>query len=811
MFYADFRSFFQTATGHEPFAYQKQFAEMPALPILIAVLTGLGKFATVVLGWLWRRFHADPDIRCKTPLRLIYCLPTRTLVEQAYEEAKVWLEKLNLNSEVNLELLMGGAVAKNWDLEPEKPAIIIGTQDQLVSRALNRGYAMSRYRWPIQYAQLNNDVLWVMDEVQLMGIGASTTAQLQGFREQFGTYGHTHSIWMSATLDPKFLDTPDFRQNNRNPNVLTLTETDEQSPVVKQRLGAVKMLRKLATTLSQRQDAKGKLLPANKQEESYAVALAKEVAKIHEPNILTLVICNRVSRAQAVYQVLKKLIPETESITLIHSRFRLAERRIQNSKINEYRSGKSGILVTTQAVEAGVDISAKNLITELAPWSALVQRFGRCNRKGEYATAFVYWVDIPDLNWRGIAQPYTVEELKIAREQLEKLEDVGLNRIREMQIVTPEIEGLIPRKTDILELFDTSVDLAGHDIDVSRFIRNAEDLDVQVAWREWEGTVPPQTPEDAGYKGALQKEELCSVRVYRIKEFLEKVQGIAWVWDGEWTRAQSFYPGQRLLLHCSLGGYSAELGFTGNPKDKPAPVELEDNSLIEPDGDGRDPLSFSAQWESLQEHSTKTAQVMDELCQKLHGVWGQSPLPKTLLCRAAQWHDAGKAHEEFQKMLRWEQNPPVPTDQLWAKAPPRDRQKQYIWPHDRRGFRHELVSALMALQNNEDFLLAYLVVCHHGKVRMNIQPRPHEIKPQGKELYALGVHEGDCVSEVDLGGGVTIPSLQLTLKCMQLGADSWTERAYALLEQYGPFKLAFLEMLVRITDWRASTPTSTME
>lgn len=37
-------------------------------------------------------------------------------------------------------------------------------------------------------------------------------------------------------------------------------------------------------------------------------------------------------------------------------------------------------VVATQAVEAGVDVSARVLITELAPWSSLVQRFGRCNR-----------------------------------------------------------------------------------------------------------------------------------------------------------------------------------------------------------------------------------------------------------------------------------------------------------------------------------------------------------------------------------------------------------------------------------------------
>src|SRR5690606_15022957 len=40
------------------------------------------------------------------------------------------------------------------------------------------------------------------------------------------------------------------------------------------------------------------------------------------------------------------------------------------------------IIVATQVVEAGVDISADALVTELAPWASLIQRLGRCARYG---------------------------------------------------------------------------------------------------------------------------------------------------------------------------------------------------------------------------------------------------------------------------------------------------------------------------------------------------------------------------------------------------------------------------------------------
>ena len=74
---------------------------------------------------------------------------------------------------------MGGEEPDDWDRHPEADVILVGTQDLPLSRALNRGYAMSRYRWPLEFGLLNNDCLWVFDEVQLMGDALATSTQLQ--------------------------------------------------------------------------------------------------------------------------------------------------------------------------------------------------------------------------------------------------------------------------------------------------------------------------------------------------------------------------------------------------------------------------------------------------------------------------------------------------------------------------------------------------------------------------------------------------------------------------------------------------------
>ncbi len=207
----NFADFFHTAAGNTPYNYQSRLAGSdPGTAChsqLINIPTGLGKTAAVVLAWLWNRVQLQNP---RWPRRLVYCLPMRTLVEQTDAEVKKWLtaqgllwddKPANRPGKVGVHILMGGEDAGEWDIYPEENAILIGTQDMLLSRALNRGYGMSRSRWPMHFGLLNNDALWVFDEVQLMGAGLPTTAQLTAFRARFGGGSPTHSWWwMSATV-----------------------------------------------------------------------------------------------------------------------------------------------------------------------------------------------------------------------------------------------------------------------------------------------------------------------------------------------------------------------------------------------------------------------------------------------------------------------------------------------------------------------------------------------------------------------------------------------------------------------------------
>ena len=213
MAFGTFAEMFEKATGNAPYPYQARMATAAEIPSLVSVPTGLGKTAAAIVGWVWRRRLADEETRRSTPRRLVYCLPMRVLVEQTRDCAVEWLRNLGVYAEnaraehpadkIGVHVLMGGDVVKDWDRWPDRDQILIGTQDMLLSRALNRGYALSRFRWPVQFGLLNNDCLWVMDEVQLMGNGLATTAQLQAFRRKLGTVGAARSMWMSATMRPE--------------------------------------------------------------------------------------------------------------------------------------------------------------------------------------------------------------------------------------------------------------------------------------------------------------------------------------------------------------------------------------------------------------------------------------------------------------------------------------------------------------------------------------------------------------------------------------------------------------------------------
>lgn len=137
-----FANFFEIATGgFAPYDWQLQVAT-DGLPDVLPVPTGLGK-TEVALAWAWRLLIDKQD----EPLHLVVCLPMRSLVTQTVQRLKTYFDALKASKPevgVGVHQLMGGAVDDEWVASCDKPRVLVGTQDQLLSRALNRDYAMNR-------------------------------------------------------------------------------------------------------------------------------------------------------------------------------------------------------------------------------------------------------------------------------------------------------------------------------------------------------------------------------------------------------------------------------------------------------------------------------------------------------------------------------------------------------------------------------------------------------------------------------------------------------------------------------------------
>jgi len=768
-----YNDFFTIATTRAPFHFQERVRNSDASMIVLKAPTGLGKTDSVLVSWLHRR-ATEPAM---TPRRLVWCLPGRALTEQVASVAEERIQRLADAGLMPIKVyrLMGGSEDNDVKLRPDEAAILVGTQDILVSRALNRGYARKPFRWPIDFALLNNDCFWVMDEVQLLGDALATSTQLAAFRERFGTFGPAPSCWISATIDPAWMETVDFAGGAAN--VIELDSEDLRNDIVKMRWNAEKRVERAPASCR---------MPEG---------VAEFVAATHAAGTLTLVIANTVRRAVEIRVALEK--KTTAEVQLLHSRFRAADRK-QHVKAALGGVPDAGrIVVATQVIEAGIDIDATLMVSDLAPYASMVQRFGRVNRKGERSGCRIYWVDRPlvaklkdladaaelsEKEQAKVCAPYDPAEVVAAGQTLTTLISVAPADLPKL-VASPAPWKHVLRLADLLDLFDTSADLGGNEIDISRFVRSDPERDVYVFWRDWEGKTPPdKMPE-------IDDGELCPAPIWDLSP------KAAWAWnaaEGKWARPETIYPGMTLLLHVSEGKYTADHGWL--PESKAAVVPLaQSGPAIEPNDDDR--KTYVKYRQTLEAHTEQVCEEMQRLIQGLPGM-GLEPHHGEL-AMAARLHDWGKAHPVMQETL---QGVTMLSSVLLAKSAGNGK-------HSRPFFRHELASALAMIGAGETDLAAYVVAAHHGRIRVVVRSMPGE-RIAGRERVR-GIENGEHLLACSLGAGVEREETTVWLESAKLGraqdaAASWTERVLRLRDELGPFRLAYLEMLLRVADETAS-------
>jgi CRISPR-associated endonuclease/helicase Cas3 len=575
-------------------------------------------------------------------------------------------------------------------------------------------------------------------------------------------------------------------------------------------------------------------------------------------------------------------------LVLLHSRFRAPDREAHFKaveRINQFKEGQ--IIVTTQVLEAGVDISSGMLWTEPAILPSLVQRLGRLNRAGEFGSngsAVAGWQPTAMLlglrlkaappkekkeeeekrkaENEKLYRPYPQVHCDEARNAMNSLHGDASPANIEARLQSALENALKPvpyslQRHELIDFFDTDSNLSLGYTDVSPFVRGTDpETDVLVIWRDWDGKKP-------AYEGPPQRDEICAVTFnQQFREFMrsEKWRG-ALVWQGKdrgWQAAseRNCLPGATIMLPTGAGGYTGERGWTGGASSMPVSPAYEVPQI----SSDEDLLSMlTSGWRSIEEHTV-------DVQQELEAILGWLKLPdevKSALREGLLWHDLGKNHPDwkFRALHAVLAAFPVPgltvsrdapasfetamgqlaqsypdalghiktplakfdlskSPRLVGKTNVELRREVYRLKHEfQPGIRHEVASALALRQVHrrdgrppgiQELLAEYVIMAHHGRVRKALRDElPKTPRPGDKAADTVcGVTEGDKIGDVIIGT-MRLAAEPLSIECRKMGRcqggyESWTKCVLDLLAEYGPFKLAYYETLLRAADGRAS-------
>lgn len=398
---------FKALTGNTPFKWQSRlFSDyfVPLnIPSSIHIPTGLGKTSVIVI-WLLALAYQISKNQHLLPRRLIYVVNRRTVVDQSTkvaEELRDILQNVggsegksfcfdlhrHLSSlcvnQVNQEFpplaisTLRGELADNqeWQTDPSRPTIIIGTVDMIGSRLLFSGYGVSKRMRPFHAGLLGQNALVIHDEAHLTPAFGRLVKSI--VERQESELFPLRLLELSATLREE-----DASRSNSN---FCLKENEEEEKEVKKRIFASKSLilckeveeNKIAEEISKRALEKGQnkrvrvLIYVTKPK--VATDVAKKIAKEAGKDCV-----------KVLTGTLRGYERDELADTPLFKGFQARPLR-ESPEHSEY-------LVSTSAGEVGVDLDADQMICEITTLDSMIQRLGRLNRLGGYKESEVLLV-----------------------------------------------------------------------------------------------------------------------------------------------------------------------------------------------------------------------------------------------------------------------------------------------------------------------------------------------------------------------------------------------------------------------------------
>ena len=602
---SDFADYFFALHGFHPMQWQLEAAESACAgewKDVISLPTGAGKTSTIDIALFALAVQAElPSEQRTAPMRTFLVVDRRTVVNEAFVRAcklKSKLEKASegilkvvadqlrsygIQSPVVVRELRGGIYRDpGWCDSLTQPMIVTSTVDQVGSRLLFRGYGVSNSSRPIQAAVIAHDSLLILDEAHISKPFAQTLAYVQRYQQQ---------RWSDEAM-PLPMRVVEMTATPQNTDGTRLEISAEELSDSSSHIGNIVSTPK-RTVLDVAEKVKGAKAPD--QLGKYIAETASGYA-FDEPNdpeesgndspstlkVIGLIV-NTVATAKAAYtQLCKHKNISVENVHLIIGSMRPIDRDEQVADLRRLISTGSDrsqidepiFVVATQCIEVGADYDFDVLVTEAAPISSLVQRFGRLNRAGRRGIEAVGHIvmrgdrvktnkqlETEDAAFRmvdpiyGNALSYSWNWL--CERAVDGVVDFGISAFRELTLAIDEKQRqrisvdddespvLLPAHLDLLS--QTTIDPHPNP-DVAVWLHGPQrnDGEVQVCWRADLNSIRvrdeavdisfPQSPRRSDVStddadAAIRAVSLCppsaiecmSVRFVRIKKWLESI------------------------------------------------------------------------------------------------------------------------------------------------------------------------------------------------------------------------------------------------------------------------------------------------